>query len=106
MEFGCKVLAGIVNVRAVPASAPGNPGLGEIRPRWYDLVTWENKPVGGGAQMLMSFELLTAAEIEAFGGGDHIPSIVPPTLPMTLELTTLGLRDLSRYELTEFHGVR
>ena len=27
--FGCKVLAGIVNVRAVPVSAPGKPGLGE-----------------------------------------------------------------------------
>ncbi len=70
-----------------------NPSSTEIRPRWYDLVSWENKPVEE-AQMLMSFELLTASEVEA--GGATVPSIVPPTIPMTLELTTLGLRDLAR----------
>jgi hypothetical protein len=69
-----------------------NPMVGEIKPRWYPLSTWDNKPLEE-AKVLMSFELLTPAEVEA--AGPTVPSIVPATTPMTLELTTLGLRDLA-----------
>ncbi len=60
-------------------------------PRWFQLYDWENNPVEN-AELLASFQLL-----ENVNAGTPLPVIVPPTVPMFLEITTLGCRDLTRY---------
>lgn len=67
--------------------------VSDIVPTWYDLYTWDNRLVPGEARVLMAFQLLSAAEIQ--DKNNQMPSISPPTVPMTLEVTTLGLRDLT-----------
>eukprot|EP00456_Euglypha_rotunda_P035085 TRINITY_DN2705_c0_g1_i5.p1 TRINITY_DN2705_c0_g1~~TRINITY_DN2705_c0_g1_i5.p1 ORF type:complete len:970 (-),score=172.98 TRINITY_DN2705_c0_g1_i5:22-2667(-) len=63
----------------------------EIEPEWYKLTDFEGKVIEG-AEILCAFQLLTAKAVHGMADGDV--SIVPKTVPMTLEITTLGLRGL------------
>jgi hypothetical protein len=67
-----------------------NPNAQKLRPEWFPIFSWDNKPIAE-SKLLMTFQLLTTAQVQAI----PVPIIKPPTIPMTIELTTLGLRHLN-----------
>ena len=70
---------------AVAMNSPG-----DITPRWFKLYDWDNVQIPG-ADILMSFQLL-----EGIQAGIPLPDLAPPTVPMILDVVTLGCRNLSR----------
>jgi len=65
-----------------------NPGP-EPKPYWFKMTDFEGKLIEG-AEVLAAFQLIEdVSKME-----EKIKPIVPPTIPMTLEITTLGLRAL------------
>jgi hypothetical protein len=66
-----------------------NQSVEHLDPQWFQLYDWEDKPIDG-CKILLSFQLLTPAQ-----AAQPIPNIAPPTLPMHLEVATLGCRSLT-----------
>lgn len=81
-----KELLGRLEVSAVDAAAM-NSSTGIAEPRWFSLTNVDGDPVDG--QILVSFHLVPV-------GATPPPRIQlrPPTIPMWLEISTLGLRSL------------
>lgn len=67
----------------------GNPDVTLLNPKWYPLFDWDQKPIEDSG-LLVAFQILTAAEASL-----PKPDIRPETTPMQLEITALGLRNLS-----------
>jgi len=59
----------------------------ELTPKWYSLTDVDGNPVEG--QVLACFQLLPIEKRNI-----SIPSLKPPTVPMYLEIVSLGLRSL------------
>lgn len=65
-------------------------GLGNLKPKWYKLKTFDNRP--SNSEILVYFQLLNMEEQKTF---EMPPNIQPELLPdLSLEIVTLGMRDL------------
>lgn len=65
-----------------------NKSVRELSPKWFQLLDWDNNPIED-SMVLASFQLLDSSDAAL-----PLPDIRPPTVPMFLEVTTLGLRGL------------